>query len=202
MRGPQRRPGRVAITPAPGEPTEAEMAVPLQRAHAELHRQRQGFAVVLLGPVPVGVISDRPHVAEELERIRFVPALALFLGEVDGLDGEQGRALGSPDHEVRFRQADEPEGMIRHQLHGDRPLHRLLEEWQGVVQAPEADPCRAQRGGHEGPCPADRLTGIGAEPSFQDRRGALDLSLEHEDRSEADARDDEAVRRIPRLGDM
>ena len=90
MRGPQRRPGRVAITPAPGEPTEAEMAVPLQRAHAELHRQRQGFAVVLLGPVPVGVIAHRPHVAEELERIRFVPALALFLGEVDGLDGEQG----------------------------------------------------------------------------------------------------------------
>ena len=73
---------------------------------------------------------------------------------------------------------------------------------QGVVQAPEADVRRAQRGRHEGPYPADRLTGIGAEPSVQDGRGALDLSLEHEDRSEADARDDEAVRRVPRLGDV
>ena len=115
---------------------------------------------MLLGPVLVGVVPHRPHVAEELERIRFVPALALFLGEVDRPRGEGGSALGSPGHDVSFRQADEPEGMIRHQLHGDRPLHRLLEEWQGVVQAPEADVRRAQRGRHEWPYPAERLTGI------------------------------------------
>ena len=62
-----------------------------------------------------------------------------------------------------------------------------------------AVPSAEARKGHAA---ADRLTGIGAEPSIQDGRGALDLSLEHEDRSEADARDDEAVRRVPHLGDM
>ena len=36
-----------------------------------------------------------------------------------------------------LQQGGKKRGVIRHQLHGDRPPDRLLEEWPGVVQAPD-----------------------------------------------------------------
>ena len=70
------------------------MAVRLERPHAELLGEGEGLPVVLLGPVEGRRLARRLDRGEQPEGMRLVPALALLLGEVEGLRGERERALG------------------------------------------------------------------------------------------------------------
>ena len=79
------------------------MAVRLERSHAELLGEGEGLPVALLGPVEGRCLALELDRGEQPEDVRLVSALAVLLGEVEGLGGERERALGpaAPSHAPR-----------------------------------------------------------------------------------------------------
>ena len=130
--------------------------------------------------------------------MRLVAALAVLLGEVEGLGGERERTLGLADADVRLGEASQPERVIGLELHGRRPLDRLLEERQRLAGAPEVRVRRAQRGRDEGPRPGDGLVRLARQTALQDGDGASEVPLGHAHVPEAGAPDDEAEAAGPR----
>ena len=73
---------------------EAAVAVGLERSHAERLGEGEGLPVALLGPVEGRRLARDLDRGEQPENVRLVSALAVLLGEVEGLGGDRERALG------------------------------------------------------------------------------------------------------------
>src|SRR5215472_10389592 len=114
------------VAPPPCEASEAPMAVPLERPHAELCGGGETSSVVLLGSIEVRRMARRPRLAEKPMGIRFMAVFALLLGQFERLDGDRERVLGASSPHMPLPKPDEPEGLVSHQLDGHRALHRLL----------------------------------------------------------------------------
>ena len=67
------------------QPSEAEVAVGDEGAHAKLLGEGEGFLVVLLGDLWLGGIAVRVDLAEKSESPRLVAALLSVAGEGEGL---------------------------------------------------------------------------------------------------------------------
>ena len=133
--------------------------------------------------------------------MRFVPALAVLLGEVEGLSGERERALGPPGHDMSFGEPRQPDRLIGFELHGRRPLNRLLEQGQRLGSAPDVRVCRSQSGGDERPRPRLDSCGSRDRPRSRTATARSKSPLSHAHVPEAGAPEDEAIARVPRLGD-
>ena len=99
----------------------------------------------LLDPVEGRCLAIEIDRGEEPESVRLVAALAVLLGEVEGLGGERERTLGLANLHMGLGEASQPERMIGLELHGRRPLDRLLEERQRLADPPEVRIRRARR---------------------------------------------------------
>ena len=82
----------LGVAPSLIQATEAEVAVRLERSHAELLGEGEGLAVALLGPLEGRRLALELDRGEQPERVRLVAALAVLLREVEGLGGERERA--------------------------------------------------------------------------------------------------------------
>ena len=177
------------------------MAVRLERPHPESLGEGEGLPVALLGPVEGRCLARELDRGEEPEDMRLVAALAVLLGEVEGLGGDRERTLGLADAEVRLGEASHPERVIGLELQGLRPFDRLLEERQRLAGAPEVRVRGAQRGRDERPHAGDDLARLARQTGLQDGDGAREVPLGHAHVPEAGAPDDEAEAGVPGLGD-
>ena len=94
--------------------------------------------------------------------------LAVFLGEIEGLGGERECTLGPGGGEVRLGKPHQPDRLIGLELHGHRPLDRVLEQGQRLREAPGVHIRRAQGGGDERPRPRPGLVRLAGQATLQD----------------------------------
>ena len=85
---------------------EAEVAVGLERAHAEFLSQGEGLAVVGFGRLDLRGIAPRRNVAEEAQGIRLVAAFLVLTGERQRLLGEGVRLLQAASQQMRLPQGE------------------------------------------------------------------------------------------------
>ena len=88
---------------------EAEVAVGLERAHAELLGQGEGLAVVGFGLVALRRLAPRRNVAEEAQGIRLVAPFLVRTGERQRTLGEGVRLLQAAGQQLRLPQGETTE---------------------------------------------------------------------------------------------
>ena len=105
-RGRDRRQGRVGVTLSPIQATKPEMAMRLERSHAELVGKGQGFLVVLLRPVQIRHLALDLDQGEQPEGMRFMSPLTVLLRDVEPLRGKREGAIGSAGLDVCLGRAE------------------------------------------------------------------------------------------------
>ncbi len=98
----------VAARPAL-EPGAAHVAVGQERAHRELLGEGRGLPERGLGGAAIPGRPSRHHLAQEVQGVGFVSALALLAGHQQGLAGRVVGLVEAAGAEIGLAQADEEE---------------------------------------------------------------------------------------------
>ncbi len=112
---------------------EAEVAVRLERAHAQL-----------LGRLGLRGLALRHNVAKEAQGIRLVATFLELAGERQCMLGEGVRRLQAVSLRLRFPQGKTTERLKADYFRGNGPFHRLREQRYGIGDAPSQDVRRTQ----------------------------------------------------------
>jgi hypothetical protein len=115
---------------------EAEVAVGLQRAHAQLLSQGEGLAVVIASLIALRRLTSRRNLAKEAQGIRLVAPFLVRTGERQRMLGEGVRLLQAASQQLRLSQGETTERLKAYRFHRSCLLHRLCEQRHGVGDAP------------------------------------------------------------------
>ena len=106
---------------------QAEVAVGLERAHAEFVGQGQGLAVVGFGQLVLRGLTSRRDVAEEAQGIRLGTPCLVCTGMRQRTLGEDVRIRQTAAQRLRLPQGETPERLIAC-CRDSAPLRRLCEQ--------------------------------------------------------------------------
>ena len=114
---------RLLSLAGPGvEGAETEVAVRLQRAHAEFLGQGEGLVVVGGGLVDVWGLATHDDVAEKPVGMRLVAGSCVRAGDIEEAFGERARLVHAANEEQGLAQCGEHEGMAEHAVPGGHAL--------------------------------------------------------------------------------
>ena len=111
---------------------EAEVAVGLERAHAEFLGQGEGLPVVMFGRLDLRGVLMGGDLPEEPQGPRLVAPLLMGTGEVEGTPSELDRLLHAAGQQIGLAHIAHPQRLTAHGPHRGTPLLRLLQQRQGL----------------------------------------------------------------------
>ena len=115
---------------------KTQVAMRLERAHAELFCQRQGLAVGGFGLVDVQGLAVPGNIAEETAGMRLVTASWVGAGEFEEALGKCARLVHAADEEQGLAQLGEHKLMGEHTVPGGNALQHLVQEREGLRSMP------------------------------------------------------------------
>jgi hypothetical protein len=132
---------------APGvEGAEPQVAMRLQRAHAQVLGQGESLAVVASSLVDVQGLALHSNFAEEAMRMCLVAAPYLGTGELEKAASKRARFVHAADEEQGFAQLGEHKRLEDHAAPGGHTLQRLVQEREGLHYASGKSIRRSQDG--------------------------------------------------------
>src|SRR5262245_23022160 len=127
---------------------QAEVAVRLQRAHANLFGQGEGLAVVGFGLGNVRWIAMRGTVAQETVRMRLVAMPCVGAGEIEEAFGKGARLVHAVNEEQSLTQLGEHNSILEYAAPGGKAFQHLVQEWECLCNTPgKGIRCPQDRGG-------------------------------------------------------
>ena len=114
---------RLLLLASPGvEGAEPQVAMRLQRAHAQFLGEGEGLTVVGGGLVEVWGLATHGALAEESQRMHLVAASCVGAGELKETFGERTRLVHAADEEQGLAQLGEHERMEEQEAPGGHAL--------------------------------------------------------------------------------
>src|SRR5439155_10339832 len=132
------------------EGPETQVAMRLQRAHANFLSQGKGLAVVAGSLVDVRGLATPGDLTEETAGMRLIAASCMGVGGFEEAPGKCTRLLHTADEQACLTQLGEHERMEKHTASGDHALQRLVQEREGIRHASGQGVHRTQEGGEYG----------------------------------------------------
>ena len=180
---------------------QAEVAVGLERAHAEFLGQGEGLAVVGCSGFDLWRLVVRRNLAEEPQGVGFVAPFLMGSGELQGVLRLGVRLVQPAGQQIRLAQPDHPERMVEHETHRHGLLDRLLQQRQGLGGPSGERIGRPQGAATQGT--ASRMCAHlrEVEGPFEHGDGLGKLPLAQQPKANGPIRQDTAVGVIGGLGD-
>ena len=96
------------------ERAQPQVAVGLERAHAQFLREGEGLAVAGFGLFDLLGMAMQRNLAEEAQRIRLITSFLVGTGKIEGTGGKRARLLQAAGAQMRLAQGGEPKRLGTH----------------------------------------------------------------------------------------
>jgi hypothetical protein len=126
------------------EAAKAEAAVGLEGEHAEFFSQGNGLAVVVFGWLDLWGITMCGDRTKETQGVCLVPAFLMGTGKIESSPGKVVGLLQATGQQIALAQRGNPQRLAGHKPYGGVLLHGLLQQRQGLSDAPIQGICQAQ----------------------------------------------------------